>query len=171
VDAVVVGVETILRDDPSLTVRLVKGPDPIKIILDSHLRTPLKAKVLSTGQSIIATVRGADAHRLQRYRQRGAEVWQLPPDERGRVPLAGLLRRAGEKGLASILVEGGQQVFTSAIREKVVDRLAVFIAPCLLGRGKASLGDLGVEKMAQALAVREVSVRHVGPDLLMIGRL
>lgn len=171
VDAVLVGVETILKDDPLLTVRHVKGPNPARIVLDSQLRTPLESKVLVGGRVIIATCQRADSYRARRYRDRQAEVWTLPPDDHGMVNLVELLKRAGKEELTSVLIEGGEKVFTSALRAGVVDKLLVFVAPRLLGEGKGSIGDLGVYRMDDALPVREVKFRRVGPDLLVTGRL
>jgi len=171
VDAILVGVGTILRDDPQLNVRHVKGPNPVKIILDSTLKTPLDAKALDGGRVIIATHQRADSSRARRYRSRQVEVWQLPPDDRGMVNLMALLRRAGEKQLTSVLIEGGQKVFNSVLKAKAVDKLLIFLAPCLLGDGKESFGDLGVHRMADALQIREFQTRRVGADLLVTGRL
>lgn len=171
VDAVLVGVGTILKDDPLLTVRHVRGSDPVKIILDSRLRTPLRAKALVGGRVIIATCRGVNSHRVKQYRDRQIRVWQLPADANGMVDLKRVLRRAGREELTSVLIEGGQRVFTSALKAEVVDKLLVFIAPSLLGDGIGCIGDLGVHRMADALPVKQLKFRRVGPDLLVTGRL
>ncbi len=171
VDAVLVGVNTVLRDDPLLTVRHIKGSNPAKIILDSHLRTPLEAKVLRGGGAILATQERADSPRAQAYRSLGVEIWQLPPDAHGRVDLAQLLQRAGQQELTSVLIEGGQQVFTSALRAGVVDKVLIFIAMSLLGEGRDAIGELGIRRMIDVLSVREVRLRRMGGDLLVVGRL
>jgi len=171
VDAVLVGVNTVLRDDPQLTVRHVKGPNPVKIILDSKLRTPLEAKVLVGGRVILATCQKADSRRVQQYRDRRVEIWELPADAHGEVDLVELLRRVGQGELTSVLIEGGQKIFTSALKAGMVDKLLIFVAPRLLGEGKGSLGDLEIGRMADALPVREVQFRRVGSDLLITGRL
>jgi diaminohydroxyphosphoribosylaminopyrimidine deaminase/5-amino-6-(5-phosphoribosylamino)uracil reductase len=171
VDAVMVGVNTVLQDDPLLTVRHVKGSNPIKIILDSRLRTPLGAKILAQGRVIMATCQGADSARVQEYRDRRIEVWEMPRDATGLVDLAELLRQVGQAELTSVLIEGGQRILTSALKAGVVDKMHVFIAPSLVGEGKSSIGDLAIHRMADALSLREISVRRVGIDLLVTGRL
>jgi diaminohydroxyphosphoribosylaminopyrimidine deaminase/5-amino-6-(5-phosphoribosylamino)uracil reductase len=170
-DAVLVGVGTVLRDDPELTVRHVRGRDPVKIILDSRLRTPPEAKALVRGRVIIATCQKVKSARVQQYRGRQVEVWELPSDVHGAVDFVELLQRAGQGELTSVLIEGGQKVFTSALKAGVVDKLLVFVAPRLLGEGKDSVGDLAIGRMADALAIREVQFRRVGSDFLVTGRL
>lgn len=171
VDAILVGVGTILRDDPQLTVRHIKGPNPVKIILDSTLKTPLEAKALVGGRVIVATHQRADSSRARQYRSRQVEVWELPAAGHNKVDLVALLKRAGEEQLTSVLIEGGQKVFNSFLKAEVVDKLLIFLAPCLLGNGKDSFGDLGVHRIADALQIREFQTRRVGADLLITGRL
>ena len=171
IDAVLVGVGTVLADDPQLTVRHVRGQNPVKIILDSRLRTPLEAKVLAGENSIIATRRVGDPQRVQLYREQHVRVWELPADERGMVDLAELFKRAGQEELTSVLIEGGRQVYTSALRAGLVDRMLVFVAPRLLGEGQESVGDLGIVRMDEALQMQELKIRRVGPDVLLSGRL
>jgi diaminohydroxyphosphoribosylaminopyrimidine deaminase/5-amino-6-(5-phosphoribosylamino)uracil reductase len=170
-DAVLVGVGTVRQDDPLLNVRYGRGRDPVKIILDSRLRTPLRARVLSSGRTIMATCRGAEADRVRRYRDLGAEVWQLPPDKTGRVDLGRLFTRLGKNEITSVLVEGGTKVFTTAIRLSLVDKLMVFVSPRLLGAGRASLGELGIRGMADAVPLTGARVRRVGADFLITGRM
>ena len=170
-DAVLVGWSTVRRDDPLLTVRHVRGRDPVKVILDSRLRTPLKARLWSAGRTIVATCEGHQESRLQRYRGRGAEVWEFPPDASGRVDFEKCIRRLGREGVASVLVEGGQRVFTTALRSGLTDRVIIFLAPCLLGQGKNAIGDLGIHRIAEALPVRELNLRRLGPDVLISGRM
>ena len=87
------------------------------------------------------------------------------------VDLVAFLRRAGEEQLTSVLIEGWQKVFNSVLKAEMVDKLLIFLAPCLLGNGKESFGDLGVRRMADALQIREFQSRRVGADLLVTGRL
>jgi diaminohydroxyphosphoribosylaminopyrimidine deaminase/5-amino-6-(5-phosphoribosylamino)uracil reductase len=131
----------------------------------------LKARALVGGGTILATCRGAEPDRIQRYRDLGVDVWQLPADRWGRVDLSKLLKRLGKKGITSVLVEGGRRVFTALLRMGAVDKLLVFISPRLLGAGKASLGDLGIRQMDDAMPLRGVKYRRVGSDLLVTSRL
>jgi diaminohydroxyphosphoribosylaminopyrimidine deaminase/5-amino-6-(5-phosphoribosylamino)uracil reductase len=170
-DAVLVGRSTVRRDDPLLNVRLVRGRDPVKVILDSRLRTPLKARLWSAGRTIVATCQGREKNRIRRYRDLGAEVWEFPPDATGQVDFNRCLRRLGREGIASVLVEGGQKVFTTALRSGLTDKLIICLAPRLMGEGKNAIGDLEIRRVAAALPVRRLEVRRLGPDVLITGRM
>jgi diaminohydroxyphosphoribosylaminopyrimidine deaminase/5-amino-6-(5-phosphoribosylamino)uracil reductase len=137
-DAVLVGVNTIIRDNPQLTVRLVPGRNPQKIIVDSRLRTPLSAKVLRGKAALstnIATTRLSDSEEAKRYESRGAEVWLIKEDRHHRVDLPSLLREMGRRSIHSVLVEGGSEIISAFLRGKLVDHLVVVTAPKILGRG------------------------------------
>jgi diaminohydroxyphosphoribosylaminopyrimidine deaminase/5-amino-6-(5-phosphoribosylamino)uracil reductase len=131
----------------------------------------LGAKVLTGEGAIIATLQGVDPKRIQSYRQHHVRVWELPPDDRGNVELAALLRRAGQEEVTSVLIEGGRQVYTSALRAGLVDRMLIFVAPKLLGEGLESVGDLAIMRMEDALQMQQLKVRRIGPDVLISGRL
>ncbi len=170
-DAVLVGSGTVRQDDPLLNVRHVRGRDPIKVILDSRLRTPLKARIWSAGRTILATRAGHEERRRRQYRDLGAEIWEFPADGFGRVDFGKCIRRLGREGIASVLVEGGQKVFTTALSSGLTDKIIICQAPLLLGRGKDALGDLDIQRVADALPVREIKVRRLGPDVLITGRM
>ena len=170
-DAVLVGSGTMRRDDPLLNVRHVRGRDPVKIILDSRLRTPLKARVWSAGRTIVATCEGHEERRIRRYRDLGAEIWEFPADETGRVDFGKCIHRLGREEIASVLIEGGQRVFTTALRSGLTDKVIICLAPRLLGRGKNSIGDLEIHRIAEALPVRRIKIRRLGPDMLISGRM
>ena len=176
VDAVLVGIHTILRDDPRLTAR--GGPSqrgrPVKIIVDSQLRTPPAARCLSArpaAPTIIATtVRRPSRQAL--LERRGASVMVLPPRQ-GRVPLRRLFRSLVARGIHSILIEGGGEVLAGALAERLVDRIAWFIAPTLIGgrRAPGSVGGEGVSHLQQAIRLADVTVSRVGPDLCVEARV
>jgi len=170
-DAVLVGWSTVRRDDPLLSVRHVRGRDPIKVILDSRLRTPLKARIWSAGRVILATCEGHEERRRRRYRDLGAEIWEFPPDATGRVDFDRCIRRLGREGMTSVLVEGGQRVFTTALRSGLTDKVIICLAPRLLGRGKNAIGDLEIHRITEALPVHQMKVRRLGPDVLITGRM
>jgi diaminohydroxyphosphoribosylaminopyrimidine deaminase/5-amino-6-(5-phosphoribosylamino)uracil reductase len=174
-DAVVVGIGTVLADDPMLTVRLVRGRDPLRVIVDSHLRTPLDARVLGEGaahRTLIATTEGADQGRAKALERAGAEVLPLPTrDNRAGVDLRGLLAALGQRGVRSALVEGGAGVITSFLKEQLVDRVVVFIAPKIIGRGTDAVGDLGITRLGEAIEFSTVKVRRLGPDIVFDGLL
>jgi diaminohydroxyphosphoribosylaminopyrimidine deaminase/5-amino-6-(5-phosphoribosylamino)uracil reductase len=172
-DAVMVGVGTVLADDPQLTVRLVKGKvkQPIRIVADSHARTPPTAQVIHAAETpcIIAVTENAPEERVEMLRRAGAEVWRLPADEKGRVDLVALLRRLAERDIMSVLVEGGSELAGSFIAQRLVDRLALFIAPLLIGGRDAvpAVGGEGVEQLTEALRLTEGRWRKLGDDWLL----
>jgi len=176
VDAVLVGVNTVLRDDPLLTVRGVphRRGRPIKVIVDSRLRTPPRARCLSArspAPTLIATTIRARRKRHALLR-RGVEVLTLPARQ-GRVPLRRLFRLLARRGIQSILIEGGGEVLASAFAERVVDRVVFFIAPLLIG-GRMSpspLGGTGISHLGRAIRLEDVAYRRIGPDLCVEARV
>ena len=174
-DAVLVGVGTVLADDPLLTVRLARGKTPLRVVLDSTLRTPLGARLLaSTEESpIVFATTSRGKSRIRELEARGAMVWVFDPAADGRVPLVPLLRRLADDGRFAVLVEGGAAVHTSFLREGLADRIAVGIAPVILGGAKASslAGDLGRSRLSEAIALESLEVRRVGRDLWIEGMI
>lgn len=137
-DAILVGVGTIIRDDPRLTVRLIKGKNPQKIILDSRLRTPLDSNVLKGRAAlftIIATTSLSDLRKIKRIQSTGTKVWVIKKDHSNQVDLQNLLKELGRRNIHSILVEGGSKIITSFLKKRLADRLVVIIAPKIIGRG------------------------------------
>ena len=179
-DAIMVGVGTVLRDDPRLTVRLVElapgpaRPQPLRVIVDSACRTPPAARVLAGGAApgtLLAATASADPARIAAVRGLGAEVLVLGATEQGQVDLARLLRLLRVRGVGTLLVEGGARLITSLLRGHLVDRLAVTIAPKILGAGIEAIGDLGIDDLAHALQLREPSLTAYGSDIVLDGRV
>jgi len=176
VDAVLVGIGTVLRDDPLLTTRLPnrKGKDPIRVIVDSQARTPLNAQVLRSGSpslTIIAVSEGVPEDRLEGLKRTGAKILSLPGE--GRVSLSKLFARLGEMGVMSIMIEGGAEVNASALEEALVDKLILFYAPILIGGKDAPslIGGRGVESLHKAFPIHSVKVRRFGADIMVEGYL
>ena len=171
--AVMVGVGTVVADDPRLTVRLVPGASPRRIIVDSTLRLPLHARVLreTAGATLIATTARASHQRREAVRRLGAEVLVVDQDDHGRVDLARVLQRLATLDIASVLIEGGQSLVTSALQQRLVDRLIVCIAPKILGQGIDSVGDLRVCHLADAITFEHARFTPLGQDLVFDGRL
>ena len=174
-DAVLVGIGTVLADDPLLTVRLARGRTPIRVVLDSTLRTPRQSRILATTDEspvVFATTSRGKA-RIRELEVRGASVCVFEPEADGRVPLVPVLRRLAGDGRFAVLVEGGTAVHTSFLRAGLVDRIAVGIAPVILGGATVSslAGDLGRSRLSEAIALEGLEIRRVGRDLWIEGRI
>jgi riboflavin-specific deaminase-like protein len=170
--AVMVGAGTVCADNPRLTVRLVTGPSPLRVVVDSTLRIPLDASVLSDGgPTLIAATARAPVDRVEAVRRRGADVLIVEEDTLGRVSLSRLLRQLAARGLSTVLIEGGAALVTSALQERLVDRLTVCIAPKVIGSGIDAVGDLNIQSMDQALDFVTSSFTTMGEDIIVDGQL
>jgi 3,4-dihydroxy 2-butanone 4-phosphate synthase/GTP cyclohydrolase II len=170
-DAVLVGVGTVLADDPQLTVRMVPGASPIRVVLDSALRVPDGARVLADdAATTIVTTSASSGPRRAELRRRGVSVLVVGSG-RGGVDLAQALRALLDAGVRSLLVEGGASVITSFLSAGLADRLVVGIAPRVLGAGTDAVRDLGVTEVARAVRVTGRSVHVAGDDVLIAGDL
>ena len=167
--AIAVGVGTVLADDPSLDVRHIEGESPLKVILDSSLRIPLDAKVLSGAHCVICCVEGVDSGRIQALQDKGADVWICDSAD-GRVNLDDTLRRLASEDIIHLLIEGGSAVARSGFASEIVDRVAVFTAPRLVG-GLASIGDLGFNRVDQSIRLDNRTVERLGQDTLMLAEV
>jgi 3,4-dihydroxy 2-butanone 4-phosphate synthase/GTP cyclohydrolase II len=166
-DAVLVGVGTATVDDPQLTVRMVPGPSPLRVVLDSTLRLPGTARVLDeqAGTILITTERSSEERRgALRARAVGVHVVEAGP--RG-VDLRQALEMLRTLGVRSLLVEGGARVITSFLAEKLVDRLVIGIAPTIMGSGIDAVGDLGIGRVAESVRLTNRSIHLAGDDLLV----
>ena len=173
-EAVLVGVGTVRNDDPLLTVRHVPGTNPLRVVVDSTLRTPPEAAVLANGaaaRTVLAVTDRAPAKRREKAISLGATVMQLPSDVDGRVDLAALLGELVASGITSVMVEGGATLVTGFFRARLVDRIAVCVAPKILGEGIEAIGDLGIRDLSRSLTLADVAVEPYGVDLILSGRI
>ena len=174
-DAILVGIGTVLSDDPQLTVRLLKGRDPLRIVIDSELRIPLSSRVLANGAAngtLVATAISCDSERARALQETGAEVLCLPKARNGPgIDLCRLLQRLQRRGIESVLVEGGKAIITSLLNAGAVDRLVVIIAPKIIGKGTEAIGDLGITKLERAVTFSTVRIQKLGKDIIFDGRL
>lgn len=172
-DAIMVGIGTVLADDPRLTVRLVRGRDPLRVVVDSALRIPLSARVLADGAAAGTLVAGAETaarNRAQRIQKLGAEVLALPATAGG-IDIARLLEELSRRGVTSVLVEGGKSIITSLLAARLADRLVVVIAPKIIGQGTDAIGDLEITRLSEAITFSSVKTRRLGADIIFDGRL
>ncbi len=172
-DGVMVGVDTVLSDDPSLTVRVVKGKNPLRLVVDSRLRIPLTSRVLSDGnpsKTIVLTTDRADPKQVKKIENVGAGVLLVKADRRGQVDLREALKRLSDEGMMSVLVEGGARLATSLLKSGLVDKLMVIIGPKIIGQGVEAVGDLGVSDLDEALSFSIEKTRRVGDDLVVTAR-
>lgn len=175
VDGILVGINTVKADNPSLTTRLVNGPavDPVRIILDTRLSIPPDARVLrldSDSDTILVVGKEIDSQKRSAIEKRGVRILEAPL-EGGRISMAKLMEQLGEMGITSLLIEGGGRVIASALHSGIVDKIAFFYAPKILGgddgipicRGK------GPATMKDSIAVKNISVRRFGDDVMVEG--
>jgi diaminohydroxyphosphoribosylaminopyrimidine deaminase/5-amino-6-(5-phosphoribosylamino)uracil reductase len=172
VDGVVVGIGTVLKDDPQLTVRIKNGRDPYRIVLDSRLRIPEDARVIgdSPPKTIIATTEDADKDKIERLEEKGVRVL-IFDSKQGRVDLKKCVDKLGEMEMMSLLVEGGSRINGSFLDEGLIDKILFFLSPKLIGDGEALgiFGGSGKATLKEAIPLDEVRLRRLGEDILIEG--
>ncbi|WP_223910260.1 bifunctional diaminohydroxyphosphoribosylaminopyrimidine deaminase/5-amino-6-(5-phosphoribosylamino)uracil reductase RibD [Geobacter sp. AOG1] len=170
-DAVMVGAGTVLADDPQLTSRLPGGKDPMRVVVDSTLRIPLHARLLhlhSSAPTVIATTSGDEA-KIVRLEAAGAEVLRCAGFN-GHVDLTDLLRQLGERGVQSVLLEGGRELAGSALHRGLIDKFLFFYAPKIVGGdGLDPFAGPGAERIDRTLRLARIATRRFGDDILLEG--
>jgi len=170
-DAIIVGSETVLADDPELSARTDPPSErqPLRVVADSRGRIPPSAKLFSTleiGPVAIATLETTDLDAKGWPSTRGLQFWMLPPGDGGSISLPDLLDSAQRAGVSSLMVEGGGQLAAAFMRAGLVDRIEWFRTPIVLGGdARPCLGGLGLDKLSAAPTYRRTGVREVGLDL------
>jgi GTP cyclohydrolase II len=169
-DAILVGIGTVLADNPRLTVRLLSGKNPQPVVLDSRLRFPLYAHLLNHNGPLpwIATSRLAEAERQATLEKLGVHVFRLPTGEQSLIDLDALLAHLGEKGVNSLMVEGGAQIITNFLASRLVDQLVVTIAPVVVG-GVRVVDNLAPFRANHFPRLRGLLYQQVGEDLVVRG--
>jgi diaminohydroxyphosphoribosylaminopyrimidine deaminase / 5-amino-6-(5-phosphoribosylamino)uracil reductase len=175
VSGIMVGIGTVLADDPSLTTRLEegRGSDPVRIIVDSTAKIPLEAQVLnlqSEAKTIIAVTEKADKDKLKAIEAKGAEII-VTASNKGRVDLSALMKELGERKIDSVLLEGGSELNYAALEEGIVDKVNAFIAPKIIGgRGaKTPVGGEGRAYMSEAINLKGIDIHRFGDDIMIEG--
>lgn len=173
VDALLVGIGTVLQDNPLLTTRLPdrQGVNPLRVIVDSALRLPPQARVATVTtdcRTLVATTASASPAQQQRLCEQGVEIVVLPAYDDGRVDLEALLCYLGERKIASLLVEGGATLNATLLRRRLVEKGLFFIAPKIIGGdGLSVIGACGIANMEQVLCLRDSSSHRIGEDFLV----
>ena len=170
--SVLVGVQTVLSDDPLLTVRHVIGPNPVPVTLDRRGRFPPSARLLKAHASPIVVTASMPTDVELELCSRGARVWRVP-DSAGGIDLPRLLADLADSGIDSVLIEGGGETAAAFLSAGLVDKVSLFIAPILIGgRGAIpAIGGAGTERIADALRLERVTTEWLGADLLYTGYL
>ena len=168
--AIMVGVETVLADNPMLNARMPNAKQPVRVVCDSQLRTPLDCQLVQTAKeyrTVIATV-CEDLQKIEQYRPLGVEVMVCKARNK-RVDLDDLLQKLGEMQIDSLLIEGGSSLNFSALESGVVNRVHCYIAPKLVGgkQAKTPIGGEGIDDLSQAVKLKLVSMEMVGEDILI----
>lgn len=176
--AIMVGIGTVLKDDPMLTTRLEgrQGKDPIRVVVDSTLRIPLNAKILhldSDAPTLIATTDQADGEKATALQALPNVKLIIAPQKDGKVDLDYLMFILGEQGIDSLLLEGGATLNASALEHKIVDKVLMFIAPKILGGENAPtpVGGKGIEALENAVRLKDLKAIAMGEDLLVEARV
>lgn len=172
-DAVLVGVNTVIEDDPALTVRHVRGRGGKRIVLDSKLRTPLSAKLMRMSDrqnTIIVHTSLASDGKVKAFKKAGVGLWRLKR-AKDQISIHALMRRMSEERICSVLVEGGEAVFSSFMKAGIVDRIVAFVAPTIFGEGKSCFSRLNIQHPKARVRFKEISWKRIGQDMMFEGRL
>ena len=166
IDAVMVGLNTVMRDNPLLTPRLVKGKDPIKIVVDSKLKIPKNSNLMKDPKKlIIATTSKASKSDMEKLKHKGVDIIMTKP-KNGLVDLQDLMKQLGSREITTVMIEGGSELNSSAIKAGIVDKILVFAAPKLIGNGLGAIGNLGIRKIDHAINLKKPIVKKIGKDVL-----
>ena len=172
VDAILTGIGTVEKDNPSLDCRIGRGENPYRIIVDSSLRIPLSSKVLkhNDGKTIIATTSRASDKKINSILKSGNQVLIIK-EKKGRVDLKKLMEKLGKLEISSLLVEGGSTISASALNERIVDKVMFFSAPKIIGGidSTPSVGGRSPAKLSDAIELKDLSVTRYGRDILLEG--
>jgi len=171
-DAVMVGINTVLKDNPLLTPRLVSGRTPIRIVVDSKLKTPLDANVVKNepNKLIIAATNKANKAKIKKLQHKGVNVL-IVNTKKGMVDLDDLMKQLGKLEITSVMIEGGAELNSEAIKAGIVDKILFFLAPSVIGSGLGAIGDLGITKVDRSIQLKHLSSKKIGKDILVEGYL
>lgn len=174
-DGIMVGINTVIEDNPMLTARVDGGKNPIRIVVDSSLKIDINANVVQdkSAKTIIATTDKADKDKFLKLQAQDVDVIVVDKDENDKVDIEKLLDILGQKNICSILVEGGATLSGSFVAKKLVDKVYFFIAPKIIGgkEAKTPVAGTGILNLQEALALKDIQIEKLEEDILIIGRV
>lgn len=174
-DGIMVGINTVIEDNPMLTARVDGGKNPIRIVVDSSLKIDINANVVQdkSAKTIIATTDKADKDKILKLQAQDVDVIVVDKDENDKVDIEKLLDILGQQNICSILVEGGATLSGSFVAKKLVDKVYFFIAPKIVGgkEAKTPVAGTGILNLQEALALKDIQIEKLEEDILIIGRV
>ena len=168
-DAVIIGAHTAKLDNPKLTVRHISGRNPFRIVLDSHLNIPPESKLITDQYAkltIIATS-STDKSKKALLKRGGVKIWDIPAAQNGFLSLPDLLTKAASERISSLLIEGGSQVFTSFLRDKLVDEIIFMVAPKIIGDGIDAIGGLDTISVDRSIRLKNMRINQNNRDIII----
>lgn len=174
VDAILVGIETVLKDNPNLNIRLArKTADPTPVVLDNNLRIPLNSNLLQIHDScILATSDTKNKAKSDKLTSLGASILKIKKDRNGHLNMKELMRKLGKKEIMSLLIEGGSKVAASALKSGIVDKIVFFYSPKIIGsEGISMIGDLGVSSIKKSYKIKNIKVTKLKNEIMVEGYL
>lgn len=174
-DGIMVGINTVIEDNPMLTARVDGGKNPIRIVVDSSLKIDINANVVQdkSAKTIIATTDKANKDKILKLQAQDVDVIVVDKDENDKVDIEKLLDILGQQNICSILVEGGATLSGSFVAKKLVDKVYFFIAPKIVGgkEAKTPVAGIGILNLQEALALKDIQIEKLEEDILIIGRV
>lgn len=174
-DGIMVGINTVIEDNPMLTARVDGGKNPIRIVVDSSLKIDINANVVQdkSAKTIVATTDKADKDKILKLQAQDVDVIVVDKDEKDKVDIEKLLDILGQQNICSILVEGGATLSGSFVAKKLVDKVYFFIAPKIIGgkEAKTPVAGTGILNLQEALALKDIQIEKLEEDILIIGRV
>lgn len=174
-DGIMVGINTVIEDNPMLTARVDVGKNPIRIVVDSNLKIDINANVVQdkSAKTIVATTDKADKDKILKLQAQNVDVIVVDKDENDKVDIEKLLNILGQQNICSILVEGGATLSGSFVAKKLVDKVYFFIAPKIVGgkEAKTPVAGTGILNLQEALALKDIQIEKLEEDILIIGRV
>ncbi len=172
-DAVLIGIGTVEKDNPSLTVRLAEGRNPRRVVLDTNLRIGKNIKLLkNNGENnliVITSKKKAALYqkKIEYLESKGVEVLIVKEDKLGRVDLKSSLKELAKRNIASVLVEGGKEIYTTFIKDRLFNDLKIFVSPKLIGEGLPVVGSMGIENIKNSMKLKILQAEKIGDDILI----